>query len=107
MPAGGRRGDRPRRPVRRRRGLSLRRARARRQLRLVQAWVELHRDELRTDWELAVKTMPLIPIDPRAAASACGAENRESHPRRCVGFRGMSKTPRTAGARLGAGARRE
>jgi hypothetical protein len=26
----------------------------RKQLRLVQAWVELHRDELMADWELAV-----------------------------------------------------
>lgn len=26
----------------------------RKQLRLVQAWVELHRDELQADWELAV-----------------------------------------------------
>lgn len=26
----------------------------RKQLRLVQAWIELHRDELRADWELAL-----------------------------------------------------
>jgi hypothetical protein len=26
----------------------------RKQLRLVQAWTELHRDELQADWELAV-----------------------------------------------------
>ncbi|WP_333876908.1 DUF4160 domain-containing protein [Methylobacter sp.] len=26
----------------------------RKQLRLVQAWIELHRDELMADWELAV-----------------------------------------------------
>ncbi|MGH8583845.1 MAG: DUF4160 domain-containing protein [Gammaproteobacteria bacterium] len=26
---------------------------ARKQLRLVQAWIELHRDELKADWELA------------------------------------------------------
>jgi hypothetical protein len=26
----------------------------RKQLRLVQAWIELHRDELQADWELAV-----------------------------------------------------
>ncbi len=25
------------------------------QLRLVQAWIELHRDELRADWELAIQ----------------------------------------------------
>lgn len=34
------------------------------QLRLVQAWVELHADELRADWELAMKAMPLNSIDP-------------------------------------------
>lgn len=27
----------------------------RKQLRLVQAWIELHRDELRADWELAIQ----------------------------------------------------
>ena len=34
----------------------------RRQLRLVQAWAELHTDELRADWELAAseKTLNLI-----------------------------------------------
>ncbi len=26
----------------------------RKQLRLVQAWIELHRDELMADWELAI-----------------------------------------------------
>jgi len=26
----------------------------RKQLRLVQAWIEIHRDELNADWELAV-----------------------------------------------------
>jgi hypothetical protein len=36
----------------------------RRQLRLVQAWVELHSDELLADWELAVNEKPLDPIDP-------------------------------------------
>ncbi len=36
----------------------------RRQLRLVQAWTELHADELRADWELAVSEYPLNPIDP-------------------------------------------
>jgi hypothetical protein len=35
-----------------------------RQLRLVQAWVELHVDELNADWELAVKGQPLNPIAP-------------------------------------------
>jgi hypothetical protein len=36
----------------------------RRQLRLVQAWVELHKDELNADWELAVSEKPLNPIAP-------------------------------------------
>ncbi len=36
----------------------------RRQLRLVQAWVELHADELNADWELAVKKEPPVPIAP-------------------------------------------
>ncbi|HTR72658.1 MAG TPA: DUF4160 domain-containing protein [Solirubrobacteraceae bacterium] len=36
----------------------------RRQLRLVQAWAEIHFDELRADWDLAVKEKPLNPIEP-------------------------------------------
>lgn len=36
----------------------------RRQTRLVQAWVEIHRDELIADWSLAVKGQPVFPIDP-------------------------------------------
>ena len=36
----------------------------RRQLRLVQAWVELHAEELKADWELAASEKPLNPIDP-------------------------------------------
>jgi Domain of unknown function (DUF4160) len=36
----------------------------RRQLRLVQAWTELHADELQADWELAASEYPLNPIDP-------------------------------------------
>ncbi|HTC58558.1 MAG TPA: DUF4160 domain-containing protein [Solirubrobacteraceae bacterium] len=35
-----------------------------RQLRLVQAWVELHADELNADWELAASEEPLRPIAP-------------------------------------------
>ena len=35
-----------------------------RQLRLVRAWTELHRDELRVDWKLAVEEYPMNPIDP-------------------------------------------
>jgi hypothetical protein len=36
----------------------------RRQLRLVQAWTELHADDLAADWELAVNRKPLNPISP-------------------------------------------
>jgi hypothetical protein len=36
----------------------------RRQLRLVQAWVELHAAELSSDWELATDKQPLNPIAP-------------------------------------------
>jgi hypothetical protein len=35
-----------------------------RQLRLVQAWVELHADELNANWERAVNEQPLQPIPP-------------------------------------------
>ena len=35
-----------------------------RQLRLVQAWAELHAEELTADWELAASAKPLNPIDP-------------------------------------------
>jgi hypothetical protein len=35
-----------------------------RQLRLVQAWVEIHRDELFADWELAVNGEELFRIAP-------------------------------------------
>jgi hypothetical protein len=33
-------------------------------LRLVQAWIELHRDELKADWELAIKGENVFRIDP-------------------------------------------
>lgn len=36
----------------------------RKQLRLVQAWIELHRDELMADWELAASGEPPYKIDP-------------------------------------------
>jgi hypothetical protein len=36
----------------------------RKQLRLVQAWIELHRDELLADWELAVAGEQPYKIDP-------------------------------------------
>ena len=32
--------------------------------RLVQAWIEIHRDALFADWELAVNGEPPFPIDP-------------------------------------------
>ena len=34
------------------------------QMRLVQAWIELHRDELAADWELAIAGQNLYKIDP-------------------------------------------
>ncbi len=34
------------------------------QLRLVQAWIEIHRDELLANWELAMNHEPLYRIDP-------------------------------------------
>ena len=36
----------------------------RKQLRLVQAWIELHRDELMADWELAVSGETPYKIEP-------------------------------------------
>ena len=36
----------------------------RKQLRLVQAWVELHRDELMADWELSVSNVNPYKIAP-------------------------------------------
>ena len=35
-----------------------------RKLKLVQAWIAIHEDELRADWALAVKGEPVFPIDP-------------------------------------------
>lgn len=32
--------------------------------RLVQAWIEIHRESLLADWELAVNGQALLPIDP-------------------------------------------
>ncbi len=36
----------------------------RKQLRLVQAWIELHRDELMADWELAISNENRYKITP-------------------------------------------
>ncbi len=33
-------------------------------LKLVQAWVEIHREELMADWKLAVEGSPIFKIDP-------------------------------------------
>lgn len=33
-------------------------------LRLVLAWIEIHRDEIIANWELAVQGRPVYPIDP-------------------------------------------
>ncbi len=34
------------------------------QARLVQAWIEIHRDELNADWQLAVEGKEVFKIDP-------------------------------------------
>lgn len=34
------------------------------QMKLVQAWVEIHRDELITDWALAIEGSEIFKIDP-------------------------------------------
>ncbi len=33
-------------------------------LRMVQAWIAIHEDELMADWSLAVNGQPVFPIDP-------------------------------------------
>ena len=33
-------------------------------LKLVQAWIEIHQDELMADWELAVNGQPIFKIEP-------------------------------------------
>jgi hypothetical protein len=33
-------------------------------MRLVQAWIEIHQDELSADWQLAVSGQPLFKIEP-------------------------------------------
>lgn len=33
-------------------------------VRLIQAWVELHKDELAANWELAIQKEPLYKIEP-------------------------------------------
>ncbi len=33
-------------------------------MKLLQAWIELHKDELETDWKLAVSGQPPFKIDP-------------------------------------------
>jgi hypothetical protein len=35
-----------------------------RQIRLIQAWIEIHREELMADWQLAVKGEPTFKIEP-------------------------------------------
>lgn len=35
-----------------------------RQIKLAQAWIEIHQDELMADWALAIDGQPLFPIDP-------------------------------------------
>lgn len=36
----------------------------RNKMKLVQAWIEIHRDDLMADWELAVNGQPIYKIDP-------------------------------------------
>ncbi len=36
----------------------------RNKLKLVEAWIEIHRDELMADWELATNGEPVFKIDP-------------------------------------------
>ncbi len=36
----------------------------RNKLKLVEAWIEIHRDELIADWELAISGEPVFKIDP-------------------------------------------
>ena len=33
-------------------------------MKLLQAWIEIHRDELMADWSLAVRGEPVFPIEP-------------------------------------------
>jgi len=33
-------------------------------IKLVQAWIEIHKENLMADWELAVSGQPPLPIDP-------------------------------------------
>jgi len=33
-------------------------------MKLVQAWIEIHKEDLMTDWELAVNGQPVFNIDP-------------------------------------------
>jgi hypothetical protein len=33
-------------------------------MKLVQAWIEIHKDELMADWELAIKGETIFKIDP-------------------------------------------
>jgi len=35
-----------------------------RQTRLIQAWIEIHREELMADWMLAIRGETLVKIDP-------------------------------------------
>ena len=35
-----------------------------RQVKLVQAWIEIHQEELMANWALAIEGQPVFPIDP-------------------------------------------
>lgn len=34
------------------------------QMKLVQAWIEIHRDELMADWQLAIAGKPIFKVEP-------------------------------------------
>ena len=45
-------------------GVCLEGALPRKEMKLVQAWLEIHRDEVMADWSLAVRGLPIEKIDP-------------------------------------------
>ena len=45
-------------------GACLEGALPRKEMKLVQAWLEIHRDEVMADWSLAVRGLPIEKIDP-------------------------------------------
>lgn len=37
---------------------------SKRAMKMVQDWLDKHRDEIQQDWDLAVSSQPLIPVPP-------------------------------------------